>query len=686
MYQFNDPLIKVRGIGASLGQQFANNGLNDVKDLLGYLPIRYEDLSQLKKIAQLETNQAATLTAKVVSSSLQYKGRNSILRAKIADESGQLSCIWFNNPHLKDKLVTGKELHFSGKLNDRGFFAQPRVEECGGQTIHTGRLVPIYSTRLGILQGKLRRILKEIIDNLEESPDSKQEPISQFTGFPPITWSLQQLHFPDSVDNIERSQRRLALDELLSLITKSRKIKNSWDKLHRSKAILTQDIPNDLPFELTSAQKKAISQIEADLKQTTAMNRLLIGDVGSGKTIVAGIAANDVIKSGGNVVLIAPTQILAEQHQQSLMNIFPDLSIKLLTAQNSKKFALESKACFYIGTHALLNKLTSIEPWLVIFDEQHRFGVMQRSVEEPKPEANASQLSSTLALADNKNPSSFSPHLLTMTATPIPRSLMLTVFSHLKLSTLDELPVGRIPAKTWVVPNKKRDNAWKWLAQELINRKQQGIVVCPFIDPSFKESLENVAAASDIFEQIKSQLSLIQPKLRLALLHSKLPNKSKDKIVTDLFAQKIDLLITTPIVEVGVDLPKASFMVIESAERFGMASLHQLRGRVGRAGQESFCLLFTNSSSKETLARLKLFSEETNGQKLAEYDLKNRGAGDLFGTDQHGFDSLRFASWTDFELIKTARDLHQQIEEEKITWQPFFGTIETTEEKAVAAN
>ncbi|MBU1885934.1 DEAD/DEAH box helicase, partial [Patescibacteria group bacterium] len=447
----------------------------------------------------------------------------------------------------------------------------------------------------------------------------------------------RSLHFPDDQQLTIQARERLAIEELLSLMQHSSNIKQQWkDKAcaHFIKINEKKQIPNNLPFTLTTAQQRGLREILTDIQSNTPMNRLLLGDVGCGKTVVAGIATNHTLKNNQHVAFIAPTQILAEQHFITFQQLFPEINIQLLTAKN--KFTLSENPTLYIGTHAVINKLQKIKPALVVYDEQHRFGVEQRNE------------ISKLTLR---------PHVLTMSATPIPRSLMLTIFSHLELSVIDEMPVGRKPVKTWLVTEKKRTNSYKWIKQQLQESGGQVLIICPFIDPSNHEGFAKIKSATETFETLAKEFA----DFKVKLLHGRLTQKQKDHIIKDLFNQKIDILVSTPIVEVGVDLPAASIMIIESAERFGLASLHQLRGRVGRAGQQAYCLLFPSASSKKTRQRLEFFTKVNDGMKLAEFDLKNRGAGDLFGTDQHGFDQLKFANWTNIQLITKAHLIFEQL-------------------------
>ncbi|MBD3279538.1 MAG: DEAD/DEAH box helicase [Candidatus Pacebacteria bacterium] len=654
MYSFSAPVEQVKGIGPVLSKKLAQQHILTIKDLLLQLPLHYLDHSHQTTITQLQPGQTATIKAKVNTCSQYYKNRRLITRAKISDQTGQLNCIWFNNRFIKNKLKKNQTYYFAGQLNKYQTLTQPTVEAITGENLHTGRLVPVYTSTLGLKQGKLRRILKEIIDQL---PKTSQ---SIFTNRPSLTQALKQLHFPDDSQQVVAARERLALAELLSLMHHAQQLKKHWQQHHQAPTITLHQpqIPTTIPFTLTQAQHQATKEILADLHSNIPMNRILVGDVGSGKTVVAGLAANQVIYNQFSACLIAPTQILAKQHYQTLTKLFPKLNCELIIAKNATKSDPNQNhninyqnPSLWIGTHAVLNHLDQIQPGLIIYDEQHRFGVAQRS-----------------------QPAQQAAHLLTMTATPIPRSLMLTIFSHLSLSVLDELPPGRLPAKTWLVPASKRQSAYAWLNDQLRDPQALGLIICPFIDPSHYQALENVAAAKDLYQQTQK----IFKKLKVGLLHSRLSANKKHQLMKKLFANQLDLLISTPMVEVGLDLPQAKIVVIEAAERFGLASLHQLRGRVGRAGQQGYCLLFTTDHpqqsglSQQVNQRLQNFTQETNGQKLAELDLKNRGAGNLFGVEQHGFQQLRFAAWTNLELIAQARKTFKKIQQQQLNWQPFL--------------
>lgn len=658
MYTLNTPLSQITGVGTKTAKLFAQSDLHTVKDLLLFLPFRYVDRSEFHDIATAPREEEITLHGTLTGISEFYKNKRKIVRAKLNDETGSITLMWFNAKFIKQNLQTDTEYFVSGKISAKyKTISQPTVEKASAETIHTNRLIPVYSTTTGIKPGVMRRLLKRICDDLQEFEDEligtdnfrvvrTKKASAQII---PLFSSLKQLHFPDDTKTVIAARRRLALEELLVVIEKAQQAKKAWQSIQPQVVIPAADFADNtwlpaLPFTLTDAQLKATREILTDLSNPEAMNRLLIGDVGSGKTVVAGIAAEKIIEQGSPVFFIAPTKILAGQHYESLQKMFPQLEVELVTG--TKQVKTHDRASLYVGTHTLINRLDQVHPGLVIYDEQHRFGVAHRS--------KSGELETR-------------PHVLTMTATPIPRSLVLTIFSHLSLSVIDELPPGRIPTTTWLIPDKKRVDGYAWIAKQLKEKNQQALVICPFVDPSHHEAFENISAATDIYNELCTLLK--NKNISIGLLHGKQKKKEQESIIADMYSRKIDLLVTTPIVEVGVDLPQASYIAIEAAERFGLASLHQLRGRVGRAGQESFCLLMTTKPSHQQSERLKLFTTENNGLKLAEADLKHRGSGDMFGVQQHGFSQLQYGSWDDGELLALAKKIHEELPQ---SWQPFM--------------
>ena len=697
MYQLKHSLDTVHGIGDSWQKALAKKNIHSILDFLLYLPLHYEDRSQIFSIAQLKrinnsmlVDQAEldrkkqkskdyqskqdyfTLIVQVKDFRQYYKGRLLISRAILFDKSGELPAIWFNNKFLKSQIKKDQYYFASGQLKNNSL-VQAKLEALTTDSPHTARLVPIYSQINPFKQGSLRRLQKEIIDHLNPQEKIVDGPWQNedLQIFDNAQQFFQALHFPKSSPEIVQAREQLALEEIIFLINKAKKLKKNWQSSHLAPSIKVDQkklIPVSLPFSLTDAQNRAVKEITSDLEKNIAMNRLLIGDVGSGKTAVAAIAAWHSCLAGHNAALVAPTQILAQQHFQNIQKLLPKQKIYLVTAQTSKNFK-KDVASIYIGTHALINKLEEINPALIIYDEQHRFGTKQR-----------------------QNPKA---HLLTMTATPIPRSLMLTIFAHLQTSILDEMPANRQMAKTWLIPQSKEKAAMVWLAEQLLKSPdKQAFIVCPFIDPSQHSALANVVAVQDSLEQLETILKKYyqekkiakSKQIKTAVLHSRLKKEEQKRVIKQLYNQELQILVSTPMIEVGIDLPNADFIIIQAAERFGLASLHQLRGRVGRVGQDSFCLLFTTHSNQEknhetnheinTVAksqeRLKIFCEEKDGFKLAQLDLKQRGAGDIFGNAQSGFNKLQFASWTNLNIIKKAKKISDYRENYQSILTPYF--------------
>jgi ATP-dependent DNA helicase RecG len=457
--------------------------------------------------------------------------------------------------------------------------------------------------------------------------------------------AYSNIHFPENKTLAKESQKRLAFDELFIIQLSAALVKKEWEKEkvgHQFKIdkTITEKINtfiNKLPFQLTSAQNRAVKEILDDLSKNKPMNRFLQGDVGSGKTVVAAIACYLAYLNGYQSLFMAPTEILAKQHFQTLSMLFKDYSLKIGLQTKSEKINNKrnnspiSDFNIIIGTHALLNeKLQFNQVGLVIIDEQHRFGVRQRAMLKEK---------------------GINPHLLTMTATPIPRTVALVLYGELDISYLDEMPKGRLPVKTYLIPQEKRADAYSWIKKQIKEKNESVFIVCPLIEESNVETMKSVKAAKKEFENLKEIFS----EFKLGLLHGKLKTKEKNKVLEDFRSDKIKILVTTPVVEVGIDIPQATIMIIEAAERFGLAQLHQLRGRVGRSDKQSYCFLFTNSKSAKITERLTFFAKNNLGIKLAEYDLQTRGPGEVYGEKQHGFIDLKIASFTDYHLISQTK-------------------------------
>lgn len=666
MLDFHSRLTEVPGIGEATAQKLQEKQLFTVQDLLLTLPLRYEDRSQFLSLAALPIpaeKQLVSVQAKVDTISQFNRGNRRMQTATVSDGTGKLKLIWFNSPFVLRSLKKNQTYVFSGTYDPKfKSISQATFEPLRAELLHTGRIVPLYTSTLPIAQGTFRRILKTITDDLDTSTTDTIASLANQNStepLPTLITAVQQLHFPDDASAVDLARRRLALEEFLALMRQANQLKKKWHALYDAPVIertLKDVIPASLPFKLTTAQTRSISELLTDISHNTPMNRLLIGDVGSGKTVVAGCVAAAFIQQEWSVAFVAPTKILAEQHAQTLNELFPELSVQLVTAKQKQTAA--TGPALYVGTHRVINKLAAFKPGLIIYDEQHRFGVSHRSA--------------SLEL-------DYNPHILTMTATPIPRSLMLTIFAHLKVSHIDELPPGRKPVKTWLSTKQKRTKAYHWIAEELAATNGQAIVVCPFIEPSDHDAFDSVAATTDVFAELTTLNADAHLGLKIGHLHGRQKPAEQQGIIKQLYNHDINLLVTTPIVEVGVDLPKANIIAIESAERFGLASLHQLRGRVGRAGQQGYCLLFSDSSSAED--RLQQFCQITQGKELAELDLQRRGSGDLFGTQQSGFDQLQFASWTDIELISLAQTVFKKLPQE---WESALPTGKQPTEKVLS--
>ncbi|MFH1392503.1 MAG: ATP-dependent DNA helicase RecG, partial [bacterium] len=603
------PVSKLYGIGPSYVKKLKTLGIEKIKDLLYHLPHRYEDFSNLVKIKSLQPNQKATIQGKIlqIRTTRTHRKRMFLTEALIEDETGAIRTIWFNQPFLTKSLQKGTNIALAGKVNfdQNGIYFSNPVHEIISRdktAIHTAGLVPIYPETKGITSRWLRYQIKKLIQSLS------------------LPQALKQVHFPDSQKTADKARHKLAFEELLLLQlyilqqrAKSKKAKAPIIKFNQK---LIRSFVKSLPFKLTTAQRKASWEILQDIEKPYQMNRLLEGDVGSGKTIVATIAALETAKAGYQAVFMAPTEILAEQHYQEINKLLKNFNLEIGLVTKSVKKLTQN---IIIGTHALLNQNFD-NLGLAIVDEQHRFGVRQRA---------------RLANA----------HLLTMTATPIPRTLALTVYGDLDISLLDEMPMGRQKIITKIVAPANRAKTYDFIRGQ-IKQKRQIFVICPIIEES---KILQTKAVNLEFENLKK----IFPEFEIALLHGKI--KNKQEIMLDFVKNKINIMVATSVVEVGIDVPNATVMMIEGAERFGLAQLHQLRGRVGRGEHQSYCFLLTESSAKKTGQRLKALLECENGFELAEKDLQIRGPGQFLGIRQSGLPDFTMTSLKDLKLIKSAR-------------------------------
>lgn len=643
MSSLNTQIRSLGGIYKRYAAPLEKLGILTLEDFLYHIPFRYDDYTIISDISNIQAGEVVTIRGKVTEIKNQYtRGRFTIQRAKVTDDTGKIEVVWFNQPYLTKNIKTGDSISLSGKVDFKAGKLQlnsPDYEIAltDSDYIHTGRLVPVYPETRGISSKWIRRQVYKILkESKNEIDDFLPTEIINKNKLEDLGNSIYMIHFPENQDEVILARRRLSFDELFVTQLASNVRKIEWNKDLISAPFETEKFEEEinefiknLPFKLTGAQEKAVNDIFGDLEKTKPMNRLLEGDVGSGKTVVAGISMYLGHLNGFQSALMAPTEILANQHFETLSKLFEPLGIKIGFATGSKKVSLDEFDVL-IGTHAVIQKNINFKKLgLIIIDEQQRFGVEQRGILRKKGE---------------------NPHVLTMTATPIPRTIALTLYGDLDLSLLDEMPKGRQEIKTWLTPNEKRDSAYDWIKKEIDKNGSQAFVICPFIEES--ESMQTVKAATKEYENLKSN---IFKKYKVALLHGKLKPKEKEEVLNDFRDKKYDILVATPVVEVGIDIPNAAIILIEAADRFGLSQLHQLRGRVGRRQQQAYCLLFTESASDQTLQRLKAMEKTNVGAELAELDLRLRGPGEIYGTRQSGRNYLKIASFSDFELIKTTK-------------------------------
>ena len=651
----NLPIDQITGIGKYYSYKLKRLGIKKVEDLIYHFPFRYDDFSQTVPIQNLTTGIKMTISGVVWQiKNIRTRSGKILTIATIADQSGVIDAIWFNQPYLPKIIKSGIPIALSGKVEQEGRkfkMLSPSYELLRIQrpipdrleqktTLHTGRLVPVYPETEGLSSKWIRSKISQLLPKfLEKNSDFLPDEIISRQKLITLTSALNKIHFPKNLKNVDEARKRLGFDELFLLQLLSQIRKREWQEEKKAPKIKinlskTNKLIKKLPFILTSAQKKALDEILQDLNKAKPANRLLEGDVGSGKTVVGAIAAYNVILNGYDVLIAAPTEILAFQHQKTLSAILAKFGIEVgIWTKSNKTYG--KLTC---GTHALLTSFTPEgQLGLVIVDEQHRFGVAQRA---------------KLFLSHSKH---LTPHLLTMTATPIPRTLALTIYGDLDLSVLDEMPRGRQKIATFVVPNQKRESAYQFIAKQ-IKEGRQTFIITPFIEPS--ETMATVKAATAEFENLKKKFL---PKIKLGLLHGKLKSKDKEKIINNFKKGYFHILVSTPVVEVGIDVPNATIMMIESAERFGLAQLHQLRGRVGRSEHKSYCLLFTQSESDLTIKRLKSMEKVSVGFELAEIDLKLRGPGEFYGVKQSGFINFKIANLADHKTINTTQQEVERI-------------------------
>jgi ATP-dependent DNA helicase RecG len=636
---FSKSIITLPKVGPKYKKLLEKLEIRTIGDLLYHFPFRYEDYSKIKKVAELEEGDVVSVAARLETiSNIYTKHGKRLTRAKIEDHTGEIDVVWFNQHYLAKTLKPQTIYFFSGKVGSFGnklCLVSPDFEEKREVNINTARLVPIYPETAGLSSKWLRARISDVVSGGKKFEEFLPETTLKKHNLTKIDPALRTIHFPESEIDAKKARHRFAFEELFLELLRVESRKESWNEKYKANPLKKeefdkklQEFVQKLPFKLTTSQENAVEEILSDLQKDHPMNRLLEGDVGTGKTIVAIISAYLTYLNGYKSIYLAPTEILAQQHYETFKNLLEPLGVKFgLKTSNSK----ETDADIIIGTHAILySKEKYSKVGLVVIDEQHRFGVEQR--------AKVLQLGTTRQ----------KPHLLTMTATPIPRTLALTLYGDLAISTLKTSPNKNKKITTKVIPERGREKAYEWIK----NRGEQAFIVCPLIDESESETLENVKAAQVEYENLRKSVFAGES---VGLLHGRMKPAEKQKVVEEFKTGKIKVLVSTPVIEVGIDVPEAAIMVIESAERYGLASLHQLRGRVGRGEKEGFCFVFMSSNSKSGYERLKYLESVDTGLELAEIDMKLRGHGDIYGTRQHGFKKFKVADIYNVEMLEKAK-------------------------------
>jgi len=706
----NTPLVQLNSFGKSLGAKLKKLGLFSVQNLLFYLPFRYEDYSRVVNIGDLMPGEQVTIKAQISAIAVKrgWKYSKMFTEAIAEDETGKIKLLWFGQPFIAKVLQMGDTAYFSGIIKDgklglnitNPVFEKESREKALGlkSTMHTARIVPIYHTTEKLTQKQLRYLISQIIPITSEIKEWLPEEFLESADLVPLSEAIRGIHFPEDETDLFQAQKRLKFGEIFILQLRAEMIRQSLKRANAPiisfKEKEVKEFLAKLPFELTPPQKIASWEILKDLNKNEPMNRLLEGDVGSGKTVVAGLALYNTVLNGYQGVIMAPTEILVKQHFESLKQILGDkVSLALLTSSQftiynlqpaspagrfaknfqfsndkiSKKQILEliktGEIDVVVGTHSLLSDDVQFKHLgLAVVDEQHRFGVEQRKI-----------------LREKAGGGRLNPHFLSMTATPIPRSFALLLYGDLDLSIINQLPLGRKSIKTRVVEPYNRSKAYEFI-REQVKLGRQVFVICPLISEKPENNKnkksedeieiinypENNLTATDekktVMSEFKKLSEEIFPDLKVAYLHGKLKAIEKEKVMEKFRIGETNILVSTSVIEVGVNIPNASVMMIEGAERFGLAQLHQFRGRVGRAEHQSYCLLFSNTENTKALERLDFFQNNTDGFKVAEYDLETRGPGEVYGTAQSGLGNFKLATLKDIKLIKLARDLIRDVD------------------------
>ncbi len=668
---FTAPITELYSVGPTVARQLKKLGIVRAADVLFHLPSRYEDFSNVKSIAALAVGESVTVRGTVdqIENRRSFRRHLSITEALVSDKTGTIKAVWFNQPYLATTLKPADAVVLSGTLSadEYGFgFKNPSYEKLTSSRdrfpLHTGRLVPVYPTTAGLSARHFRLLVKQVLPLASRLPDWLPEETRERKKIPTLSDALTNVHFPPDQTTLTAARERLAFDELflvqLYTLTNRRALASHSAPVIPISPALYRQFTASLPFKLTKAQERVAKEITVDLGSARPMARLVEGDVGSGKTVVATLAMLACARAGYQTLLLAPTEILASQHFTTISRLLEpfNVPVALLTRSEQclsnraekqtragmQKLIAEGRVSVIVGTHALLAEHVQFaRVGLTIVDEQHRFGVAQRRSLATKTGATT-------------------PHFLSMTATPIPRTLALTLAGDLDLSQIDELPVGRKAITTTIVEPGKRKETYERVRRE-VARGRQVFVLCPLIDPSDRLGVKSVTTEHEKLDRE------VFPDLPVGLLHGRLSPAARERVMRDFFENRTSILVTTTVVEVGIDVPNATIMMVEAAERFGLAQLHQLRGRVGRGASQSYCFLFTETTGPNTIERLQALVASQNGFALAEKDLELRGPGEILGTKQTGFPEFKVARLTDLPLVRRARSAADALLEKDST-------------------
>ncbi len=657
----NKDIQFLKGVGEKRAEIFRKKGIKTVGDLLYFFPRAHEDRTKIKQISDTEAGETVCLSITVFSPVRDTRIRRNMMISSMVvfDDSGTITVVWYNNKYVKEQFHTDEKYILYGKISERRGkkeIINPIFEKADSQRF-TGKIVPLYPLTEGLTQKVVQSVMENAIKEAGRLEEYIPEHIRSKYNIAEINFAMHNIHFPDSFESYSIARRRFVFEELLilqlALFNRKRDDAQYRGAVFKNlKAV--REFTDTLPFPLTGAQKRTLNEICSDMRSGKMMNRLVQGDVGSGKTAVAAAAIYLAVKNGFQAAMMAPTEILASQHFETLEGYFKDMGIKTVLLTGSMKtkerretlaLIADGEADIIIGTHAIIQSSVEFKKLgLVVADEQHRFGVEQRAKLSAKGE---------------------NPHILIMSATPIPRTLALILYGDLEVSVIDELPPGRMPVKTYAFGDNMKPRVYAFIEKN-VRSGTQAYIVCPLVEETEKSDLQN---AAELSEKLKKMF----PDFEIGLVHGRMKPKDKDAVMDGFASGRIKILVSTTVIEVGVNVPNANIMVIENAERFGLSQLHQLRGRVGRGAGQAYCILFAHGSSEVTKKRMETMCLSNDGFYISEQDLQLRGPGDFFGTRQHGLPEMKIANlFEDGDILKQAQEAAAEIIAEGLDKYPLL--------------